>query len=185
VLHSWWFYIKNYDAAPLPLFTGRTIKAALLAWSWGPMDKEKKRVALLLGAITYLKGHGLCGVGVIGACHSRRVAPLMVCALPLFGMALGVRLEGMTLAHGLLRNLDIQQHFREALEEPDVTFPVEGHLTMRPDTSFIDLVSISRPPHCVFLFFLILTLNFVGRHLYCQFSPFRDSRMPLPEDETT
>jgi hypothetical protein len=49
------------------------------------------------------------------------------------------------------------------LEEPDVTFPIEGHLSMRPNNGFIDLVSISRPPHCVSLFFLILTLDFMGR----------------------
>jgi hypothetical protein len=49
--HSQWFYIKNYDAAPLPLFTGRTIAMAPPAWSWGPVDKEKKRLGPLLGAI--------------------------------------------------------------------------------------------------------------------------------------
>jgi hypothetical protein len=35
--HSRWFYFKNYDAAPLPLFTGRMI-----------VVKEKKRLAPLL-----------------------------------------------------------------------------------------------------------------------------------------
>jgi hypothetical protein len=35
------------------------------------MDKEKKRLAPLLGAIAHLKGHGLCGAGVIRASHSR------------------------------------------------------------------------------------------------------------------
>jgi hypothetical protein len=43
------------------------IMAALLVWAWGPVEKEKKRLALLLGAIAYLKGHGLCGASVIGA----------------------------------------------------------------------------------------------------------------------
>jgi hypothetical protein len=37
------------------------------------VDKEKKRLAPLLGTIAYLKGHGHCGAGVIGAYHSRRV----------------------------------------------------------------------------------------------------------------
>jgi hypothetical protein len=96
--HSRWFYIKNYDAAPLPLFTGRTIAAAPPAWLRGPVDKEKKRFAPLLGAITYVKVRGLCGAGVIGAYHSRRVVSLMVHVLPLFGMAPGVRLEGTALA---------------------------------------------------------------------------------------
>jgi hypothetical protein len=49
--HSQWFYIKNYDAAALPLFTGHTIVAARLEWSWGHVDKEKKRLAPLLGTI--------------------------------------------------------------------------------------------------------------------------------------
>jgi hypothetical protein len=89
-----WFYIKNHDAAPLPLFTGRTIVAAPSVWSWGPVDKEKKRLAPLLGTIAYLKGHDLCDADVIGAYHSRWVAPLMARALLLYGMAPGVRLEG-------------------------------------------------------------------------------------------
>jgi hypothetical protein len=50
---------------------------------------------------------------------------------------------------GSLPNSEIQQHIQEALKEPDATFPVEGHPAMRPDTGFIDLVSTSRPPHCV------------------------------------
>jgi hypothetical protein len=59
------------------------------------MDKEKKkkRLAPLLGAIAYLKGHSLCGAGVIGAYHWRRVAPLMARALPLYGMALACGLR--------------------------------------------------------------------------------------------
>jgi hypothetical protein len=63
--HSWWFYIKNYNAAPFPLFIGRTIAVALPVWPWGHVDKEKKRFTPLLCAIVYLKGHGLCGAGVV------------------------------------------------------------------------------------------------------------------------
>jgi hypothetical protein len=58
----------------------------------GPVDKEKKRLAPLLGIIAYLKGHGPCGTGIIGAYHSRRVAPLIARSLPLYGMAPVVRL---------------------------------------------------------------------------------------------
>jgi hypothetical protein len=72
------------------------------------VEREKKRLASLLGAIMHLKGHGPCGTGVIGAYHSRRVAPLMACALPLFGMAPGVWLEGTALAHGSVQNSEIQ-----------------------------------------------------------------------------
>jgi hypothetical protein len=63
--HSRWFYIKNYDVTPRPLFTGHTIVAAPPMWSWGPMDKEKKRLAPLLGAIAYPKGYGLYGASVV------------------------------------------------------------------------------------------------------------------------
>jgi hypothetical protein len=65
--HSRWFYIKNHDVTPLLLFIGRTIVEASPVWSWEPVDKEKKRLAPLLGAIAYLKDHGLYGAGVIGA----------------------------------------------------------------------------------------------------------------------
>jgi hypothetical protein len=62
------------------------------------MDKEKKRLALLVGAIAYLKGYSIYDASVIEAYHSRRVAPPMVRALPLYGMAPSVRLDGTTLA---------------------------------------------------------------------------------------
>jgi hypothetical protein len=107
------------------------------------VDKEKKRLTPLLGAIAFLKGHGLYSASIIGAYHSRRVALLMAHALPLFGMVPGVQLEGMTLAQGLLQNSEILQRIQEVLEEPNVTFPVEDHPAMRSYTGFIDLVSIS------------------------------------------
>ena len=59
-------------------------------WSWGPLEKEKKRLCDLLDAIALLKNHGLRGAGVIGAYHVRRVAPLMARALPLYGMMAGM-----------------------------------------------------------------------------------------------
>jgi hypothetical protein len=109
----------------------------------GLVDKEKKRLAPLLGAIAYVKGHSLCGASVIRAYHSRQVAPLMARVLPLYGMAPGVRLEGMALAQGLLHDSEIKQRIREALDEPDTVFPVEGHPAMWPHTGFIDLVRTS------------------------------------------
>jgi hypothetical protein len=143
--HSRWFYIKNHDAVALPV------------WSWGLVDKKKKRLAPLLSAIAYLKGHGLCGTG--RAYHSRRVAPLMARALPMYGMAPHVWLEGLMLAQGLLWDSEIQQRIWEVLDEPNAMFLVEGHPAMRPDTGLIDLVSTSRPPRCVLLFsrFLLST----------------------------
>ena len=55
-------------------------------WSWGIHEKEKRRLHDLLEAIMFLKDHGLRGVGIIGAYHVRRGAPLMVCVLPLHEM---------------------------------------------------------------------------------------------------
>jgi hypothetical protein len=65
----------------------------------------------------------------------------MVRTLPLYGIVPGVRLEGMVLAQCLLQDSEIQQCIREALDEPNVIFLVEGHPVMWPNTSFIDLVS--------------------------------------------
>ena len=81
-----WFYAKNAAAAPLPDFTGHLIEEAPLVWSWGPPEKEKRRLFNLLDAIAFLKDHGLHGVGIIGAYHVRRMAPLMACVLKLYGM---------------------------------------------------------------------------------------------------
>ena len=44
----------------------------------------------LLEAITFLKTHGLCGASVVGVYHTRRVAPLMVRVLLLYGMMPGM-----------------------------------------------------------------------------------------------
>jgi hypothetical protein len=107
----------------------------------------------------------------------------MARALPLFGMAAGVQLEGTTLAQGKLRNSEIQQRIREALEETDTTFLVEGHLPMRPYTGFVNLVSISRHPSYVLLHSLTLTFDFTCRRMQGRFSPFRNSHVLLKEDD--
>jgi hypothetical protein len=62
------------------------------------MDKMKKRLARLLAAIAYLKGHTICGASVVGAYHSRRVAPLIAHTLLLYRMVPSVRLEDTTLS---------------------------------------------------------------------------------------
>ena len=49
-----------------------------------------------------MKERGVKGLGIIGAYHMRRVAPLMRCTLPLHMMAPGVALDGMTLTEGVL-----------------------------------------------------------------------------------
>ena len=52
----------------------------------------------LLEAIAFLKTHGLRGAGVIGGYHARRVAPLMMRVLPLYGMMPSAQLIGTMLA---------------------------------------------------------------------------------------
>jgi hypothetical protein len=160
--HSRWFYVKNIYAAPLPLFTSCTIAKAPPKLSSGQVDKEKKRLAPLPSAITHLMAHGLHGAIIIGAYHSRRMASLMAHTLPLFGMAAGVQLEGTALAQGILWNSKIQHRIREALEEPNMTFLVEDHLLMRPNTGLVDLVSISLTPTSCLAPFVDSYLRFHG-----------------------
>ena len=66
--------MKNDAATPLPDFTGRLIKETPQVWSWGPHEKEKKRMRDILDAITFLKSHGRRGADVIGAYHARRLS---------------------------------------------------------------------------------------------------------------
>ena len=75
--HSQWFYIKNDATAPLPAFTGCYILEAPGSWGWGVPGKRKKQLNSLLTAIQTLKQRGVKGSGIIGAYHTRRVAPLM------------------------------------------------------------------------------------------------------------
>ncbi|RLN39335.1 uncharacterized protein C2845_PM01G05450 [Panicum miliaceum] len=141
--HQQWFYVKNYSESPLPEFTGRVFEAAPEVWAYGPVEKEKKRISSLLRAIEYLKTKGLTGAGVIGAYHSRKVAPLMLRVRPLAEMVPNAPTAGTVLATGGLSTSEIRQRVREALEDKDVVFPVPGHPPMRPDRGFVDLVSVS------------------------------------------
>ena len=131
--------MKNDTVAPLPDFTRCLIEEALQVWSWGPLEKEKKRLRDLLDAIALLKNHGLCGTGVIGAYHMRRVSPLMACALPLYGMTPGAELGGTVLAQGLLCDNEVVQCIKEVMEEFDTMFLILGHPTMWLDTGFVEL----------------------------------------------
>ena len=69
---------------------------------WGVPDKDKKKIQDHLAAIRILKERGVKGSGIIGAYHTRRVAPLLRHALPLHMMAPEVSLDGMALAEGAL-----------------------------------------------------------------------------------
>ena len=96
--HSHWFYLKNDPTAALPVFFGRLVEEAPPSWPWGLPIKEKKMMRDLLEAIMFLKTHGLHGAGVIRGYHVRRVAPLMACVLPLYGMTPDAQLIGKMLA---------------------------------------------------------------------------------------
>ena len=71
--HALWFYMKNNAANPLLDLTRRLIEEALQVWSWGPLEKEKKRIRDILNAIVFLKSHSLRGASIIRAYHARRV----------------------------------------------------------------------------------------------------------------
>ena len=63
-----------------------------------------------------MKENGLKGLGVIGAYHARRVAPLMTRALPLYTMVPEASFDGTALAEGTLPNSKIVQRIKEAME---------------------------------------------------------------------
>ena len=96
--HSHWFYIKDDVATPLPAFIKCLIEEVPESWrKWGVSDKDKKKIQDHLAAIRILKERGVKGSRIISAYHTRRVAPLMSHALPLYLMAPGVSLEGTAL----------------------------------------------------------------------------------------
>ena len=58
-----------------------------------------------------MKENGLKGLGVIGAYHARRVAPLMTHVLPLYAMVPEASFDGMVLTEGMLPNSKIDGAF--------------------------------------------------------------------------
>ena len=84
------------------------------------MEKDKKKIMDHIAAIHILKEKGLKELGVIGAYHTRRVAPLMTRALPLYAMAPEASLDGTMLAKGALPNSEIVQCIKEAMEPSQV-----------------------------------------------------------------
>ena len=86
---SSWFYVKNHGEAPLPAFSGRFLTDKPPVWEYGPEKEEVEKLSGLLAAIKLLKNRGLTGASVVGANHKRRVAPILVRALPLDEMKPG------------------------------------------------------------------------------------------------
>jgi len=75
------------------------------------------------------------GSGIIGAYHTRRVAPLMSHALPLYLMAPEASLDGTALADEALSPSKVAQRIKEAMEPSkddvgivlDFMYLVPGH----------------------------------------------------------
>ena len=137
--HSYWFYVKDDVAAPLPVFSGRIIEEVPRSWKWGVMDKDKKRIKDHLAALQFLKERGMKGSGIIDAYHTRRVAPLMSRALPLYLMGLRASLEGTTLVD-------------KALPPPKWRSASRRRWSLRRTTPVLSLISCIRCrgiPQCV------------------------------------
>ena len=115
--HKLWFYLRNDDNAPLPIFIGRLIKEAPDAWRYGPIMKEQKRLDDLLKAIMTLKSHSLLGTSIVRAYHVRRLAPLMVRTLSMYKMTLDSVPNGtMMVAGEALSVNEMAQCIKEAME---------------------------------------------------------------------
>ena len=93
------------------------------------------------------------GLGIIGAYHTWRVAPLMNRALPLYLMAPGASLEGTMLVDKALPTSEVAQRIKEAMEPSkdnagvvlDFVYPMPGHPPMCPELGFIDFISSLSP----------------------------------------
>ena len=115
---------------------------------WGVLEKDKKKIRDHITAIHILKDNDLKGSGVIGAYHARRVAPLMMRALPLYAMAPEASFEGTALAEGTLPNSEIAQRIKEAMEPLrddagatlDFVYPVREHPPMRLELGYVVFV---------------------------------------------
>ena len=117
------------------------------------MTKEKKHITDLLAALHALKERGVKGSGIIGAYHTRRVAPLMARALPLYRMMPRMSFEGMVLVDEALPPSKVAQRIKEAMEPSkdttrvilDFVFLEPGHPPMRPEPGFIKFISFLSP----------------------------------------
>ena len=84
------------------------IEEALESWrKWGILEKDKKKIRDHIATIHILKESSLKGLGIIGAYHARRVAPLMTRGLLIYAMAPEASLDGTP---------EIAQHIKEAME---------------------------------------------------------------------
>ena len=96
---------------------------------------------------------GVKGSGIIGAYHTRRVAPLMARVLPLYQVVPEASFEGTVFVDEVLPYSEVAQRIKEAMEPTkdsagavlDFVYPVPGHPLMRPEPGFVDFVSFLSP----------------------------------------
>ncbi|KAG2612080.1 hypothetical protein PVAP13_4KG244210 [Panicum virgatum] len=89
-----------------------------MSWKFGPKAKDKNRLGSMLAAVLRLRAAGLTGSGVVGAYHTRRVVPVMARPFALFEMVPCIELVGCVVLREPIRNSEVCQRLREALEAP-------------------------------------------------------------------
>ena len=93
------------------------------------------------------------GSGIIGAYHTRRVAPLMSHVLPLYLMVPRASLDGTAHVDEALPPSEVAQRIKEAMEPSwddagailDFVYLVPGHAPMWPEPGYIDFISSLSP----------------------------------------
>ena len=138
-----WFYLKSQAVGPLSPYIGRTPSYSISPrhWSDGPTGPPRRRLDHILNALRTLKEIGLSGAGVIGAYHARRLAPLMAREYLMYQMVPAISLDDTAKAGERLKDSEIQQRIREALDTWDGQYPIAGHPAMLPEPSAMVFVS--------------------------------------------
>jgi hypothetical protein len=90
-----WFYLKDSPDAPLSVFSRHRIFEAPAEWKDGILAADLDKIDHHLATINFLRAHDQKGVGVIGAYHARRAAPLMRRVLPCTRWSLVRRWRGL------------------------------------------------------------------------------------------
>ena len=137
----------------MPEFTGRLIEEVPDSWRKCGVPEKDKRIQDHLTAIQILKERGVKVSKIIGAYHTRRVAPLMRRALPLYAMAPEASFDGMTLAEGALSPSEVAQRIKEAMEPSwndadtvlEFVYPVLGTPQMWSELGYNIFVSFLSP----------------------------------------
>ena len=147
---------------PLPRFIGRLVMEAPSTWSWGALDKEKRRLKGYFRALQQLREAGLNGFGVISAYHKRRNVPLMARALPLYHMNEGADLSGTMMSSEGIDKSEVLRRLKETFDPP-IAYPDPQPPAMLPGEGAPALVCFLLPllPSFSFFFCQVPFLTFV------------------------